>query len=368
MPSYISSIGVAVPENRINQDTIGAFMDRHLPVSSDEKQKLKVLYRASGIKHRHSVIADYAQTPEAYSFYPKNETLEPFPDVNKRMQLYELAAPDLAANAVKNCLEKVQLSASLITHIITVSCTGMYAPGLDIDLIQKLGLRTDVVRASVNFMGCYAAFNGLKVAAEITKSEPSAKVLVVCVELCSIHFQNTSDEDNLLSSALFADGAAAVLVTGQKTKNLSLELASFYSDLDLEAREEMSWKIGTLGFLMKLSPQVPEHIRSGIKKLTDRLLSQINVRKDQIDLYAIHPGGKRILEVIEEELGLSKMDNLPAYEILKNYGNMSSPTVLFVIKQIMDQLNNADKGKKILSFAFGPGLTLESMLLKVCTS
>ncbi|MEP0366466.1 MAG: type III polyketide synthase [Cyclobacteriaceae bacterium] len=368
MPSYISSIGVAVPKNRISQDTIGAFMERHLPISDREKQKLKVLYRASGIKHRHSVIADYAQTPEAYNFYPQNEKLEPFPEVNKRMQLYEMAAPDLAANAVTDSLEKVQLSAPSITHLVTVSCTGMYAPGLDIDLIQKLGMRTDVVRASVNFMGCYAAFNGLKIASQITESQPKAKVLVVCVELCSIHFQNTTDEDNLLSSALFADGAAAVLVTGQKPKTLSLELASFYSDLDLEARAEMSWKIGNLGFLMKLSPQVPEHIRSGIKKLTDRLLDQINLSKDQIDLYAIHPGGKRILEVIEEELGLSKMDNLPAYEILKNYGNMSSPTVLFVIKKIMDQLTAGDKGKNILSFAFGPGLTLESTLLKVCTS
>lgn len=336
----------------------------HMPLDDKQKQALKVLYRASGITYRHSVIADYDAAIKDYSFYPKDQSLEPFPDVSARMKLYEAEAINMAETASKNCFQEVGFSASSITHLITVSCTGMYAPGLDIDLVSRLNLNTDVQRTSINFMGCYAAFNALKIAHQICFNQPEANVLVVCAELCSIHFQKTNDEDNLLSSALFADGAAAVLVKGKKTGQKNLEMLSFYSDLDLTAKQDMSWKIGNLGFLMKLSPQVPDTIKNGIKKLTHRLLDQIGMNLEAVDFFAIHPGGKRILEVIEQELGITKMDNSHSYEVLKNYGNMSSPTVLFVLKSLLEQLRANDHDKNILSFAFGPGLTLESMLLK----
>ncbi len=363
MPSYISSIGIAVPKNRISQDKILGFMLQHLPLEEGEKNALKVLYRASGIATRHSVIADYEGNTDRYSFFPQNESLEPFPDVDSRMKLYENESIILAEEASFDCLKNKKVAPSDITHLITVSCTGMYAPGLDIDLVSRLGLSTDVQRTAVNFMGCYAAFNALKIAHHISSSNPKAKVLVVCVELCSIHFQKTNDEDNLLSSTLFGDGAAAVLVTGENSGQKCLEMQSFYSDLDMSAKLDMSWKIGNLGFLMKLSPKVPETIQNGIKNLTQKLLDQIGLGLDAIDFFVIHPGGKRILEVIEKELGISKMDNLLAYEVLKNYGNMSSPTVLFVLKSLMDKLEIKDDNKNILSFAFGPGLTMESMLL-----
>lgn len=336
-----------------------------LPLSADQKKGLAVLYRASGIKYRHSVISDYNHDPDQFEFYPKNKSLLPFPDLNARMKLYELQALDLAKKASIDCIEKAPISADEITHLITVSCTGMYAPGIDIDLVEELGLSTNVERTAINFMGCYGAFNGLKAARSIAQNQPDAKVLIICVELCSIHFQNTTDEDNLLSSALFADGAAAVLVMGAKSGKTTLELSSFHSDLDLSAKSEMSWKIGNLGFLMKLSPNVPDTIKNGIKKLTSRLLDKISLKLESVDYYAIHPGGKRILEVIEQELGISKLDNIHAYEILKNYGNMSSPTVLFVLKSLMKTLEDTDDQKNILSFAFGPGLTLESLILKI---
>lgn len=368
MPAYISSIGVAVPQNKVSQDKISDFMMNALNSTEEQRRSLKILHRASGIKYRHSVIADYGLLPSEFEFYPKNQELLPFPDLQSRMMLYESEAIKLAKEAVSNCFRKTSITPDRITHLITVSCTGMYAPGLDIDLVAQLNLNTDVERTSINFMGCYAAFNALKIAKSITENQPLANVLVVCVELCSIHFQNTNDEDNLLSSALFADGAAATLVGSKKSGNLNLELKSFYSDLDMSAKSEMSWKIGNLGFLMKLSPNVPETIRKGIKKLTSRLLKRINLNLESIDFYAIHPGGKRILEVIEEELNISKTDNKHAYEVLKNYGNMSSPTVLFVLKSLSGELERTHDQKSILSFAFGPGLTLESLLLKIHTN
>jgi prepilin-type processing-associated H-X9-DG protein len=241
----------------------------------------------------------------------------------------------------------------------------MYAPGLDIDLIHSLGLRKDVQRTCINFMGCYAAFNAIKLADSFCKSAPDARVLVVCTELCSIHFQKDYTDDNLLANALFADGSASLLIEGQARSGLNLHPLAFYCDVSPEGEKDMAWSVGNMGFEMKLSSYVPDVIRSGIRDLTSKLLHRISAEMSDIRYFAIHPGGKKILEVIEKELGLTREQNQDAYEVLRNYGNMSSPTVLFVINNICTRLNGVDHGKKILSFAFGPGLTLESMVLEV---
>jgi prepilin-type processing-associated H-X9-DG protein len=241
----------------------------------------------------------------------------------------------------------------------------MYAPGLDIELIKALDLPTNTQRLCINFMGCYAAFNGLKQADIICQSDPKAKVLVVCTELCSIHFQKHNSEDNLLANALFADGSAALLVESSPRKGLNLKPVSFYSDLAPEGDQDMAWTVGDLGFEMRLSAYVPDVIQRGIKMLAHSLLDQISNSLSDITYYAIHPGGKKILEVIEKELELTKEQNRSSYEVLRHYGNMSSPTVLFVLNDICKNLNGVDDKKKILSFAFGPGLTMESMVLEI---
>jgi predicted naringenin-chalcone synthase len=213
-------------------------------------------------------------------------------------------------------------------------------------------------------MGCYAAFNALKLADQFCQNNEKAKVLIVCIELCSIHFQKHDDEDTLLANALFGDGAAAVLVEST-FENVGLSLEHFHCDIVPSGKNDMAWQISDFGFEMKLSTYVPEIIKGGIHSLTQSLLGQLGMAREDIDLFAIHPGGKRILQVIEEELDMSKEDNQFAYDVLREYGNMSSPTVLFVLRQLMDSLSEKDQDKHILSFAFGPGLTLESMLLKV---
>lgn len=352
-----------MPRNKISQKTLSEFMIRHLPLDEEQEKLLKLLYRASGIQYRHSVIKDFGLEKEDYSFFPKDDDLEPFPTVSKRMALYQAEAIKLCEEAIKKCAQNFDLQKT--THLLSVSCTGMYAPGIDIELIELLNLPTDIQRTSINFMGCYAAFNALKVAREITENNEEANVLIVSVELCSIHLLKNTDKDGLLSNALFGDGAAAVLVQGRKSYPLQLKIESFYSDMDLKGKNEMSWHISDFGFQMKLTEEVPVVIKKGISQLTSRLLKNYSLKVSDIKHFAIHPGGKKILQVIEEELGLLPDQNWPAYAVLKKYGNMSSPTVLFVLQELWETMNSSNQNDSILSFAFGPGLTMESMLLKI---
>lgn len=330
------------------------------------EQRLKALYRASGISQRYSVIEDYGSEIAKYKFYPQNSLLEPFPGIADRMKIYKQEALSLSIQAIKNCLSKQStLTPQDFSHLITVSCTGMYAPGIDIEIIQEMKMNTHVQRTAINFMGCYAAFNAIKVADAICKANTGANVLIVCVELCSIHFQKLKDDDNILSNALFGDGAAAMIIQSDAPRGCSLTLEKFYCDLKFEGQQEMAWHIGDHGFEMKLSSYVPDMIREGIAGLTQNLLQSFRLEVRDIDYFVIHPGGKRILETIEQELGLDKEDNRYAYRILKEYGNMSSPTILFVLQLLLEEVKETDNEKNVLSFAFGPGLTMESMLLKV---
>ncbi len=376
MNAYITAIGTAVPPYKIDQADAVRFMTKAYALDDQEKQRLQALYRASGIQYRHSVIPDYAQEAD-YSFFPDTDNLEPFPDINQRMNLYRKHAITLSYQAAQDCLSQMpeDFSVSDITHLIYVSCTGMYAPGVDIELVDKLGLHTHVQRTAINFMGCYAAFNAIKVADSIVRANPEANVLIVCTELCTLHFQKTKDEDNLLANALFSDGSAAVLISGQKMHAVTqLSLEQFYCDLAPEGKQDMAWKIGNFGFEMRLSAYVPVIIKKGIRQLTQNLLSSLALATEEesmqeerlpVDYYAIHPGGKSILKVIEEELSIAKQNNLDAYQVLRRFGNMSSPTILFVLKELHKRLTISDNDKSILGLAFGPGLTLESMLLRV---
>ena len=213
-------------------------------------------------------------------------------------------------------------------------------------------------------MGCYAAFNGIKAADAICRSNHEAKVLVVCTELCSLHFQPQPDDDNILANALFGDGAAALLVEAGSRGRKSLSLELFYSDLALNGEHDMAWSVADTGFEMRLSSYVPDLLKNSIGRFFRSLLKKGNVEQQHVKYFAIHPGGKKILQAIEKELELTKEQNRFAYEVLENFGNMSSPTVVFVLKAILDQLQPEDDGALIWSAAFGPGLTLESMLLK----
>lgn len=362
--SYITSIGLSNPAHKIPQQAIAAFMVNAMGLNYEDGRKLQAVFRASGIQYRYSVLEDYGKE-KSFSFYDKLESSQQLPSTQERLNVYQREAKQLSATAAKQCLQKGNMHPSEITHLIVVSCTGMYAPGLDIDLIKMLELQTIVERTCINFMGCYAAFNALKVADAICKSSAHAKVLVVCTELCSLHFQPTPTEDNILANALFADGSAALLIQPEAQPGLNFSIENFHNDLALQGEEAMAWHIGDYGFEMKLTSYVPEAIKSGIGKLTESLLNNLRHTHHSIKHYAIHPGGRKIIEVIQQALQLSEESVAPAFRVLQSYGNMSSPTVVFVLNEIATQLNQTNDGERVLSFAFGPGLTLESMLLKI---
>lgn len=363
--SFITSIGTATPPHALAQSAVAEFMVRAMQLGSEDARKLRTLFRATGIETRWSVIDDYGRK-DNYRFFEDSPDLEPFPTTRRRLELYRRHAFSLSLEAAHRCLEPLAgLRKDSITHLVVVSCTGMYAPGLDIDLVKALGLNSSIERTCINFMGCYAAFNALKLAHAAGSHREDAKTLIVCAELCTIHFQKELSEDNILANALFGDGAAAVLVENDMRPGPNLQLREFHCELVTEGEHDMTWTVGDLGFEMRLSAYVPEIIRSGIRTLTRSLLLKLGRDSSAIEFYAVHPGGKKILEVIESELGLSRTQNRHAYEVLRQHGNMSSPTVLFVLKELWNSLGPDDQEKRILSFAFGPGLTLESALLTV---
>jgi len=363
--SVISAIGTANPPHRFSQDTLASFMIRAMQLDHTGSRKLRTVFRASGIQHRHSVLEDYGKTHD-YTFYANTPDFTPIPSTAQRMDIFRQHALKLSVDAVHHMGLQAHQYAD-ITHLVVVCCTGMYAPGLDIELVQALNLPTTIQRTCITFMGCYAAFNALKIADHICRANTANKVLVVCTELCSLHFQRNPTDDNLLANALFADGAAAVLVEGESTAPVQLALRRFHNDLAPAGRTDMAWHIGDTGFEMKLSAYVPDVIRQGIGSLTARLLDTLALTVQDIRYFAIHPGGKKILEAIEHALQLTPEHNQPAYRVLRDYGNMSSPTVLFVLNEIWSSLKREDDGQSILSFAFGPGLTLESLLLTIRT-
>lgn len=369
MESCIRAIGTSNPSNRVSQLEILRFMKEAYGLNEKQATRLESIYEHSAISYRHSVLDDFGKDRASRTFFSKSRDMEPFPGTAERMRVYEREASKLGALAVNNCFKKhPEIDRSQITHLITVSCTGMHAPGLDIELVEKLGLHTDVERICINFMGCYGAFNALRTANYICTAQKDAWVLVVGVELCTLHFQKKSTLDNWLANALFADGAAAVLLhagNGKQEEFPSLRLKKFHTEILSGTKDEMAWHIGNFGFEMKLSAKVPGNILSSAGKVTEKLLSKAGIRADEIHKYAIHPGGRTILEACEKVLGIKKEMNRYSYEVLRDYGNMSSVTVLFVLEKLMSELNETDSGKKVLSMAFGPGLTVESMILEV---
>jgi alkylresorcinol/alkylpyrone synthase len=359
--SQIKSIGTAVPQFEHQQDVILHFMSRIYAFNEKERRALKYLYHQSGIARRYSVLSDYSQEPAAWTFYPPAENLEPFPSIEQRMKIFNREAVGLSAKAIRNCLEN-QLDPRQITHLITVTCTGLSAPGLDLQLMELLDLPKNIFRTSVNFMGCYAAIHALKLANALCLSDPSAKVLIVCTELCTLHFQQLATTDNITSSLLFGDGSAAVLVTGGQDKTAGFPLIGFYGEVMPKGKQDMSWELSSTGFNMTLSGYVPALIEEDFEKLVNQALEKQGVSRDQITHWAIHPGGRRILEAIAKSLSLTKEKLDISYQVLRDFGNMSSPTILFVLKEILYRLDKS-KSQTVFGAAFGPGLTMETFMV-----
>ncbi|MGA2219216.1 MAG: type III polyketide synthase [Terracidiphilus sp.] len=349
--AHINRIATAVPHHDVHRAFID-FATGMLPEGT-VRNLFRRMARMSAIEHRYSVVqpisTENGQWKDAEEVYVPGD----FPPTARRMKLFETFAPRLARSALDK-LALTEEERQSITHVIVTSCTGLYAPGLDFEMVSHLGLNPSVERTMIGFMGCYAAINALKSAHHIVRSVPDAKVLLMNLELCSLHFQETNELEQVLSFLVFADGCAASLVSAEKH---GLAIDSFLAVSIPETSHLITWRIGELGFDMHLSGQVPGEIGRALKELGSNVIRGKDL--NSVDLWAVHPGGRSILDSVEK--GLQLPANALAYSrsVLAQYGNMSSATVMFVLQQIM---RAAQPGQLGCAMSFGPGLTAETML------
>lgn len=353
--SKIVSIGTALPGYCHKQSEILSFMQQVYALPPGEARRLRFMYGQSGIGQRYSVLPDYGRPVHEWKFYSPTENLEPFPSLEKRMAVYNKQAPLLSVDAVRDCLGH-HFHPETITHLLTVSCTGMSAPGLDLQVMELMDLPKTVFRTSINFMGCYAALHALKLGDALCKSNKEAKVLIVCTELCTLHFQREATMDNMMSSLLFADGAAAVLLTDDEADVEGLTIDGFYSEINPKGKRDMAWELSSSGFLMTLSGYIPELIEEDFSAIVERALAKSGIATEDVSHWCIHPGGKRILDAIYKSLRFKHDELSCSYDVLNEVGNLSSATILFVLKKMLQQKET----KKLFGAAFGPGLTVET--------
>jgi len=306
----------------------------------------------AGIEHRYSYLDPSPEPsspwPSAPDFYIRGK----FPSTAARMRLFETYAPKLAAMAVERL--NIDAERSRISHVLITCCTGFSAPGLDLEIVARCGLPSTVERTIIGFMGCYAAINGLKLARHIIRSEPHARVLLINLELCSLHLQETTDLDEILSFLIFADGCAASLVTADPT---GFAMDSFRALLVPDTEDLITWAIGDSGFNMVLSGQVPATILEAIRAQCDEILKGAPI--PAIDHWAVHPGGRSVLDAVERALALQPAALHHSREVLRLFGNMSSATVMFVLERMM---RSYEPGALGCAMSFGPGLVAETML------
>jgi predicted naringenin-chalcone synthase len=351
--AYINRVATAVPPYDVH-DSFRRFAQS---LFGDDRRNALLFQRMagkSGIEHRYSCLAP-SNLPEgdaidAERFYARGH----FPDTAARMRRFEQHAPGLAQAAV----DRLQLGAERdrITHLLITCCTGFSAPGLDLELVERCNLPSTVERTMIGFMGCYAAINALKLARHIVRSESAARVLIVNLELCTLHLRETTDIEQVLSFLLFGDGCAACLVSADP---VGMALDSFRAVLVPGTRDLITWNIREFGFDMFLSGQVPAAIHDALHDHVGEILEGAPV--ESIDLWAVHPGGRTVLDAVERAFDLAPPALAASREILRRYGNMSSATVMFVIEKL---LRAGTRGRTGCAMSFGPGLTAETMLFR----
>lgn len=360
----ILSQGEGLPEHYIDQKEAAQYAVDYLNLTDEQRRLLPALYRMTGVKKRYSVLLDDVDGGKTMqNFFPKaNGGDDHGPGIGDRMERYERAAPELARKSAKAALDASELGPDDITHIITVSCSGFGTPSADLAIIDHLGLGNSVERVNVGFMACHGALNGLKVARGIAESNPDAGILLCAVEVCSLHYHYPWDPERVVANALFADGSAAIVgrgVDGAET-NGAWCVRDTGSCLIPDSGEAIKWNIRDHGFEIGLSPKVPDLIENNLRGWTEQWLAKSGYSLDDIKTWAVHPGGPRILNASAKALGLEKDALAMSRHVLQNYGNMSSPTILFIV----NRLRQEDAPRPCVAIAFGPGLMAETVLFE----
>jgi prepilin-type processing-associated H-X9-DG protein len=366
MSFALLGLGTAVPSTTVDQTTAMGVTRSICCRTAEHETWLPVIFSQTGIRSRRMVfeqaVVDDVVNGTAHTgseFLPRPAPDDRGPSTGQRMQHYVALAPGLAKEAAGRALQQARLDPADVTHLITVSCTGFRAPGLDYELIRGLGLPPTTERTHIGFMGCHGALNGLRVADAFAGSQPSARILLCAVELCVLHFFYGWDPEKMVANALFADGSAAVAgVPAALAPAGAWRVAATGSCYIPDSAKDMTWTIGDHGFEMTLTKRVPGLIANHLRPWLESWLSKNGLGLDQVRSWAIHPGGPRILAAVEEALGLTREQTSTGLEILAEYGNMSSPTVLFII----DRLRMRQAPLPCVALGFGPGMVAEATL------
>lgn len=365
MSVVLAGWGTAVPPRFVSQEDaaqLAADLAERVPRSA----LIPRIYARSEVRRRHSVLLDTSSGsgPATQSFYgPAEDDDDLGPTTAARMRRYEAEAPALAEVACRAALADAGTEARDVTDLVAVSCSGFSAPGIDLALFDRLPLRLDASRTHVGFMGCHGALNGLRVAGSRAAADPRACVLLCAVELCTLHHLHSTDIERVVANSLFADGAAAVVVRTARPEDAArrrLRIVDQTSYVAPGTADLMSWRIGDHGFEMTLSPRVPDAIRT---LLPDRLAGWLHAHGlavSDVAGWAVHPGGPKILDACGEAAGLADERLAASREVLADFGNMSSPTVFFVL----ERLRAAGIDGPCVLLGFGPGLTVEMALLR----
>jgi predicted naringenin-chalcone synthase len=365
-PVFIQYITTANPPNRYRQEDVREIMKDRVSERRAVKSVLHRIYSHSGIESRYSVFDDFLDDGKGELFLDRKTGGLRVPGTQERNDLYTLHSRELFTRLGRNLLEagSGQFTPDDITHVITVSCTGFYAPGPDYFVVRDLGLRPETERYNIGFMGCYAAFPALRMARSFCQSNPEAVVLVLCVELCTLHLRFDEQTDHMISASVFADGGSGALVSAREPASRpALAIRSLHSTLTSEGEADMAWSIGDTGFSMVLSTYIPEIINSNLGGLLKPVLGSAGLETADVDRWAIHPGGRAILDKVQGHYGIPDSRIASSRKVLRDYGNMSSATILFVLRDVME--NGLSTGENILAMAFGPGLTVETGILAV---
>ncbi len=362
MSLQLAGFGTALPPHRFGQDELAQLHASFCSIDAERDRILKVLYRRSGVRTRGSVILERDDGPlgARQSFYrPARDEADRGPATAERMDVYAREAPKLALTAAGKALEDAAVEPTDVTHLVTVSCTGFVAPGIDATIIRTLGLPETTQRTHVGFMGCHGALNGLRVAHSMAGAGPDRVALVCAVELCTLHFSYGWDPDMMVANALFADGAAAVVGRSATGPSEPWQIRGTGACLIPDSADDMTWRIGNHGFRMTLSARVPELIQTHLCDWVIRWLAEYGLGLADVGTWAVHPGGPRIVGSVERSLGIDRCHGEVSRDVLAEHGNMSSATILF----ILERLKARSAPRPCVALAFGPGLVVEALLI-----
>ncbi len=361
----ILGLGTAHPKHNYQSQDRFELAEQFFIGEERERRLLPILFEKTGVEKRYSVVLNSAEgkLSQRQSLYHRcdGEHNNPGPSSGQRMQAFEECAGPLALQAVTRAIEQSDIDPQRITHLVTVSCTGFSAPGFDLFLQREVPLSASVQRTHVGFMGCHGGLNGLRVARAYAASEPNACVLLCATELCSLHYQYQGRADQIVSNALFADGSMALIGSGKKfeaTRTTGWHASRSASKVIPESEDHMTWKVRDLGFAMTLSPKLPHLIEEHVPPFLETWLAEEGLRISDINSWAVHPGGPRVLSSFQKVMKLDEQALSHSRSILQNYGNMSSATVFFIVQKMMQENNRLP----CVSIGFGPGITIEASL------